>query len=116
MSSTNTFGSSNTETLNPHTNSDGQGASHATGESFVPSGVQRAAPRGLEESLPESIHPTGANPNNQSTNRTHAKDGGDASIVPKKIQEKLPESIERAVPNFIHDTGDTNGLHRSQKH
>ncbi|KAH7160456.1 hypothetical protein B0J13DRAFT_617219 [Dactylonectria estremocensis] len=49
---------------------------------------------------------------NQSTNKSHAKDGGKASIVPKKLQEKLPESVERAVPNAIHDTGDTGGAHR----
>ncbi|KAH9871314.1 hypothetical protein IAQ61_005493 [Plenodomus lingam] len=108
------------------TNQHGQGASHATGESAVPNKVQEAAPKGLEDALPEGVgaiiflfllratilmqiikvHPTGSNPNNQSTNQTHAKDGGDASIVPKKIQEKLPESVERAVPNVIHDTGD----------
>ncbi|KAJ4362382.1 hypothetical protein N0V83_010475 [Neocucurbitaria cava] len=84
----------------------GQGKSHATGESAVPNKVQEAAPKGLEDALPEGVHPTGSNPNDQSTNKTHAKDGGDASIVPKKIQEKLPESVERAVPNAIHDTGD----------
>ncbi|KAL6707535.1 hypothetical protein ACN47E_004105 [Coniothyrium glycines] len=44
--------------------------------------------------------------NSQSTNQTHAKNGGEASIVPLKVQEKLPESVERAVPNAIHDTGD----------
>jgi hypothetical protein len=44
------------------------------------------------------VHPTGSNPNNQSTNQTHAKDGGDASIVPKAVQEKVPESVERYDP------------------
>jgi hypothetical protein len=53
-----------------------------------------------------SPHSTGSNPNNQSTNKTHAKDGGNASVVPQKIQEKLPEAVERAVPNALHDTGD----------
>ncbi|KAH7371194.1 hypothetical protein BKA66DRAFT_572932 [Pyrenochaeta sp. MPI-SDFR-AT-0127] len=77
-------------------NNHGQGKSHASGESAVPNKIQQAAPKGLEESLPKGFHPTSSNPNNQSTNQTHAKDGGDASIVPKKIQEKLPESIERA--------------------
>lgn len=51
------------------------------------------------------VHPTGGKAD-QSTSKTHAKDGGDASIVPKKVQEILPESVERAVPNAIHDTGD----------
>ncbi|KAK7409307.1 hypothetical protein QQX98_008547 [Neonectria punicea] len=87
------------------------GISHATGQSKVPASVQAKAPQGLEERLPDSIHPTGSEPG-QSTNKSHAKRGGAASIVPQKLQEKLPESIERAVPNAIHDTGDTGGLHR----
>ncbi|GME35784.1 hypothetical protein FDECE_1627 [Neofusicoccum parvum] len=94
-------------------NQRGQGVSHATGNSKVPGNVQKQAPKGLEESLPDSIHPTGAEPG-QSTNKSHAKGGGAASIVPQKLQEKLPESVERAVPNAIHDTGDTGGLHRKQ--
>jgi hypothetical protein len=49
------------------------------------------------------VHPTGSNPNNQSTNQTHAKDGGDASIVPKAVQEKVPESVERYLsPCYSH--------------
>ncbi|KAF4964752.1 hypothetical protein FSARC_7351 [Fusarium sarcochroum] len=94
-------------------NERGQGMSHASAPSKVPEGVQRQAPKGLEESLPDSVHPTGSNPG-QSTNVSHAKGGGEASIVPQKLQEKLPESVERAVPNAIHDTGDTSGAHRSQ--
>ncbi|KAJ5337443.1 hypothetical protein MYU51_020345 [Penicillium brevicompactum] len=90
-----------------------QGASHATGASKVPEAVQNKAPRGLEGSLPDSVHPTGSQPG-QSTNKSHAKGGGEASFVPQKVQEKLPESIERAVPNAIHDTGDNGGLHRKQ--
>jgi hypothetical protein len=35
----------------------GQGKSHATGESAVPEGVQKVAPKGLEDSLPEGVHP-----------------------------------------------------------
>ncbi|KAJ4320716.1 hypothetical protein N0V94_003246 [Neodidymelliopsis sp. IMI 364377] len=87
------------------TNEYGQGKSHAQGDSAVPGKIQEAAPSGLEEALPDSVHPTGGKAD-QSTSQTHAKDGGDASIVPKKIQEILPESVERAVPNAIHDTGD----------
>ncbi|EKG16832.1 hypothetical protein MPH_05935 [Macrophomina phaseolina MS6] len=94
-------------------NKHGQGISHASDNSKVPGKVQEKAPQGLEESLPDSVHPTGAEPG-QSTNKTHAKDGGAASIVPQKLQEKLPESVERAVPNAIHDTGNTGGLHRKQ--
>jgi hypothetical protein len=37
------------------TNQHGQGASHATGESAVPNKVQEAAPKGLEDSLPEGV-------------------------------------------------------------
>lgn len=106
-------------------NKRGQGVSHASGESHVPGKVQEAAPQGLEEALPDKVraargfqmthsvrisnrimklHPTGPEPG-QSTNKTHAKDEGNASFVPKKLQEKLPESVERAVPNIIHDTG-----------
>ena len=33
----------------------GQGASHASAPSKVPEGVQRQAPQGLEESLPDSV-------------------------------------------------------------
>ncbi|KAJ3538403.1 hypothetical protein NM208_g5922 [Fusarium decemcellulare] len=84
----------------------GQGKSHATGKSKVPESIQRAAPKGLEEALPDSIHPTGPNPG-QSTNKSHAKGGGEESVVPQKVQEKLPESVERAVPNAIHDTGNS---------
>ncbi|KAI1806738.1 hypothetical protein F4811DRAFT_550480 [Daldinia bambusicola] len=79
--------------------------SHATGPSKVPGKVQEKAPKGLEETLPDSIHPTGKNPG-ESTNKTHAKGDGEESILPKKVQEKVPESIERAVPNAIHNTGD----------
>jgi hypothetical protein len=33
----------------------GQGKSHATGESAVPESVQKVAPKGLEENLPEGV-------------------------------------------------------------
>ncbi|KGQ03771.1 hypothetical protein BBAD15_g10962 [Beauveria bassiana D1-5] len=82
-----------------------QGISHATGNSKVPQSAQEKVPKDVEQSLPDSVHPTSSGPG-QSTNKSHAKNGGDASIVPQKLQEKLPESVERAVPNVIHDTGD----------
>ncbi|KAM5349411.1 hypothetical protein ACJ41O_005916 [Fusarium nematophilum] len=97
----------------PQQNERGQGVSHATGESKVPAPVQQKATKGVEERLPDSIHPTGSEPG-QSTSKSHAKGGGEASIVPQKLQEKLPEKVERVVPNAIHDTGDTGGLHRKQ--
>jgi hypothetical protein len=56
----------------------------------------------------------GATSGNESTNRSHAKGGGEASIVPQKVQEKLPKSVEGAVPNAIHDTGSESGMHRKQ--
>jgi hypothetical protein len=37
------------------TNEHGQGASHATGQSKVPGKVQEAAPKGLEEALPDKV-------------------------------------------------------------
>ncbi|KAK4624761.1 hypothetical protein CLAFUW4_05731 [Fulvia fulva] len=87
------------------TNEHGQDKSHAIDDSAVPGKVQEAAPKGLEDSPPESVHPTG-NKGDQSTNKSHALGGGEESVVPQKIQEKLPESVERAVPNVIHNTGD----------
>ncbi|RBR25577.1 uncharacterized protein FIESC28_01540 [Fusarium coffeatum] len=92
-------------------NERGQGMSHATGPSKVPESIAHQVPKGLEKSLPNSIHPTGTDMG-QSPDKTHAKDDGNASMVPQKLQEKLPEGIERAVPNAIHDTGDTSGAHR----
>ncbi|KAK7957063.1 uncharacterized protein PG986_006285 [Apiospora aurea] len=78
--------------------------SHATGESAVPGKIQKKAPKGVEDALPDSVHPTGANPG--SANKTHAKGDGAESILPKKVQEIVPESVERAVPNALHNTGD----------
>jgi hypothetical protein len=37
------------------TNKHGHGQSHATGESHVPHKVQEAAPKGLEEALPDKV-------------------------------------------------------------
>ncbi|KAF2831894.1 hypothetical protein CC86DRAFT_451577 [Ophiobolus disseminans] len=94
-----------TQSARMSANEYGQGKSHATGESAVPKSVQDAAPAGLEEALPDKVHPTSGNAS-QSTSKTHALNDGEDSIVPKKIQEILPESVERAVPNIIHNTGD----------
>jgi hypothetical protein len=43
-----------TRTINMQNNA-GQGASHATGGSHVPESVQKKAPAGLEESLPNPV-------------------------------------------------------------
>lgn len=81
-----------------NTNEYGQGASHA-GHSNVPEGIQKAAPKGVEDSLPDSVHDTGSNKDTGKV--SHAT--GD-SKVPQALQEALPESVERAVPDAIHDT------------
>ncbi|CZT01803.1 uncharacterized protein RAG0_09241 [Rhynchosporium agropyri] len=70
--------------------------SHATGGSVVPNKAQEKLPKGVEESVPNSVHDTGSQ-----GRQSHAT--GD-SVVPEKLQEILPESVERAVPNAIHDT------------
>ena len=76
-----------------------QGASHASGDSKVPEGVQKAAPKGVEDALPNAgmlsfmyastapdcsllVHDTG----NSSTGKSHALDPNE-SIVPKPLQE-----------------------------
>ena len=41
-------------------NAQGQGISHATGDSKVPGRIQEFAPKSVEDNLPESIHPTGS--------------------------------------------------------
>ncbi|CEI62200.1 hypothetical protein FVEN_g10301 [Fusarium venenatum] len=82
-----------------------ENVSHATGTCKVLEGLQEAVPKGVEESLPDSIHLTGNDPG-QSTNKSHVKGDVKESVVPQKLQEILPESVERAVPNAIHDTGD----------
>ncbi|KAK8029070.1 hypothetical protein PG991_006126 [Apiospora marii] len=80
--------------------------SHATGASAVPGKVQEKAPKGVEDALPDSVHPTGASGAVGSANKTHAKGDGAESVLPKKVQEIVPESVERAVPNALHNTGD----------
>ena len=51
-------------------------------------------PKGVEESVPDSVHDTGSS-------KSHAT--GD-SIVPKAVQEAVPKGLEEALPNKIHDT------------
>ncbi|KAJ9648460.1 hypothetical protein H2201_000796 [Coniosporium apollinis] len=82
-------------------NDAGQGMSHATGDSKVPDTIQDKAPKGLEESLPNSVHDTG-----DQGRKTHALGDGEDSKVPKPIQKIVPEKLERALPNKIHNTGD----------
>jgi len=42
-------------------NAQGQGTSHATGDSVVPGEVQEQAPKGLEESLPNTVNAAPSN-------------------------------------------------------
>jgi hypothetical protein len=42
------------------------------------------------------VHPTGSNPNSQSTSKTHALNDGEDSIVPKKVQELRIKGPERS--------------------
>ncbi|KAF2704572.1 hypothetical protein K504DRAFT_538057 [Pleomassaria siparia CBS 279.74] len=90
-------------------NNSGQGVSHATGGSHVPEAVQKKAPSGLEESLPNPVHDTtGADgQDTQGKGVSHALDKPDASKVPETVQKAVPEKLERALPNAIHDTGST---------
>ncbi|ORX35543.1 hypothetical protein BD324DRAFT_652094 [Kockovaella imperatae] len=77
-------------------------ASHAVDpqhESKVPYGVQNAAPKGLEEALPDSVHNT--DPTKDNKNISHATG---PSKVPGAIQKAAPEGLERALPESIHPT------------
>ncbi|KAF4342151.1 hypothetical protein FBEOM_3884 [Fusarium beomiforme] len=87
-------------------NERGQGVSHATAPSKLPEVIQRQLPKGVEEALPESIHPTESTPESN-TGISYAKGSNEASMLPQKIQENLPQGVKRAIPNVIHDTGDT---------
>ena len=75
-------------------NDHGQGMSHATGDSKVPQAAQEKLPKGVEESVPDSLHDTGSS-------KSHAT--GD-SIVPEPIQKAVPKKLEEVLPNAIHDT------------
>lgn len=101
-------------------NAQGQGTSHATGGSVVPGKVQEQAPKGLEESLPNSVNATliwwlkdedwvskQVHDTGSQGRKIHAKNDGEDSIVPKKIQEIVPEGLGRALPDNIHNTGDS---------
>ncbi|KAH7234910.1 uncharacterized protein BKA55DRAFT_544095 [Fusarium redolens] len=94
-------------------NERGQGMSHATAPSKLSEGIQRQMPKGLEQALPESIHPTESTPGS-SGGISYAKSDDEASVLPQKVQENLSESTKKAAPSAIHDTGDRNDL--SGKH
>ncbi|KAF9768577.1 hypothetical protein IL306_014095 [Fusarium sp. DS 682] len=94
-------------------NERGQGMSHATAPSKISEGIQRQIPKGVEEALPESVHPTDSTPAS-STGISYAKGSNEASMLPRKLQENLPEGVKRAIPNAIHDTGDTSGSNHKQ--
>ncbi|KAK0306223.1 hypothetical protein LTR82_016438 [Friedmanniomyces endolithicus] len=77
-------------------NESGQGVSHATGGSQVPTKAQEAVPSSVEHQLPDSLHDTGSN--KETGKVSHAT--GD-SKVPKVLQEGLPASVEKIVPNSV---------------
>ena len=76
-----------------------QGASHATNpsDSKVPYKVQEFAPKGLEQGLPDSVHPTKGE-NSFGMGQSHATG---KSIVPEGIQKGAPEALERALPDSV---------------
>ncbi|KAL9117454.1 MAG: hypothetical protein Q9187_006008 [Circinaria calcarea] len=83
------------------TNEHGQGASHATGDSVVPDKVQDVAPKGLEKSLPDTVHDTSSSTSGNQGAHSHATG---PSKVPEAIQKVAPEGLERALPESIHPT------------
>jgi len=81
------------------TNEHGQGASHATGQSSVPESIQKAAPKKLEDQLPDSVHDTNSN---KDTGKVSHATG--PSMVPQALQEAVPKSVEEFLPESIHPT------------
>ena len=79
----------------------GTDRSHAVdsqGQSVVPNAVQKNAPKGLEDTLPNSVHntdPTADGPVSHATG---------PSLVPEAIQKIAPEGLEKALPESIHPT------------
>ena len=76
-----------------------QGASHATNpsDSKVPHKLQEAVPKGVEQGLPDSVHPTkGENPLGMGQSHATGK-----SVVPEGIQKLAPEALERALPDSV---------------
>jgi hypothetical protein len=80
-----------------------QGASHATNpdDSKVPHKVQELAPKGLEQSLPDSVHPTKGE-NSFGMGESHATG---KSVVPEGLQKAVPEGLERALPDSVSCSG-----------
>ncbi|KAL8706985.1 MAG: hypothetical protein Q9201_000033 [Fulgogasparrea decipioides] len=76
--------------------SDSTSRSHATGDSKVPQKLQEVLPKGVEESVPNSIHDTGTK-----TRGSHAT--GD-SAVPEPVQNAVPKGAEEALPDKVHPT------------
>ncbi len=63
----------------------------------MPYKVQEVAPKGLEQGLPDSVHPTkGENPLGMRQSHATGK-----SVVPEGIQKLVPEALERALPDTV---------------
>lgn len=91
--------------------------SHATNpqtQSAVPESVQKNVPRGVEESLPDSVSPlhTSLKLGRINLQVHNTNPGADAhkshatgpSMVPEAIQKAAPEGLEKALPEAIHPT------------
>jgi len=74
--------------------SDSTNKSHATGGSIVPETAQEKLPKGVEQSVPDSVHDT-----NSSVSHATGE-----SMVPEEIQKIAPASLEKALPESIHPT------------
>ncbi|KAI1609737.1 hypothetical protein EDD37DRAFT_665296 [Exophiala viscosa] len=72
----------------------GTDKSHATGDSIVPEKAQEVLPKGVEQSVPDSVHDT-------DSSVSHATG---ESMVPEAIQKAAPEGLEKALPESVHPT------------
>lgn len=121
--------------------SSGVGESHATGQSYVPKPVQKAAPGVVEDVLPNAVHDTSGRAGT-AANKSGAEISGQAkgaaneyageakgkaaqagmdqshatgqSYVPESVQKVAPEAVEDALPNAVHDTSGRSGTAANQ--
>lgn len=63
----------------------------------MPYKAQEFAPKGLEQGLPDSVHPTKGE-NSVGMGQSHATG---KSVVPEGIQKLAPEALERALPDSV---------------
>lgn len=65
---------------------------------IVPEKAQEQLPKGVEQSVPDSVHDT-------NSSVSHAT--GD-SVVPESIQKAAPAGLEKVLPESIHPTKGSN--------